>query len=130
MTLIEAESEKINDLTEVDIMLIIITIGPVIHILSLIGVVGFVSLMTNGLINVLNMKSGLVRYRHALERFTNENKKNTKTQTEGFRQEATTPPHDETEEGWAKVVRKPALVSPVTIQGRQADDRHPRVMRR
>lgn len=35
------------------------------------------------------------------------------------------PLHDETEEGWAEVVRKPSLVYPVTIQELPASYRHP-----
>lgn len=46
---IKAENEKINDSIEIDIILTVITISPVVQILPLI--VGFVS----------NMKSGLIR---------------------------------------------------------------------
>ena len=38
---IEAENEKINDLTKIKIVFIIITISLVIHILSLIAIVVF-----------------------------------------------------------------------------------------
>lgn len=58
----EAENKKINNLTHIDIILIIITISLVIHILNLIARVNlFVS----------SMKSGLTR----LERSLNENMK-------------------------------------------------------
>ena len=46
------------------------------------------------------------------------------SQTEEFKQ-PTILPHDETEEGWYKVDRKPTLVYPVTIKGLPEDDRHP-----
>jgi hypothetical protein len=49
---IEEENEKINDLTKIKIVFIIITISLVIHILSLIAIVGFVPNMENGLIRV------------------------------------------------------------------------------
>ena len=52
---IEEENEKINDLTKIKIVFIIITISLVIHILPLIAIVGFF---------VPNMKSGLIKYKH------------------------------------------------------------------
>ena len=62
----------------------------------------------------------------ALERPTYWNKKNTQTQTEEFRQEPIAPLHEETEEGWPTLIKKPTLVHPVTTQEWPADDGHPR----
>lgn len=60
----------------------------------------------------------------ALERFTNENKKNTQKETEEFRQEPAVPMHEEIEEGCPKVLRKRNLVYQIMIQEWPADDRH------
>lgn len=43
--------------------------------------------------------------------------------TKKFRQDPTVPAHKETEEGWPKVVRKPTLVYPVTIQDIPSDNK-------
>lgn len=61
----------------------------------------------------------------AIERCTNENKKNAQTQIEEFRQESIVPSHDETEEERPKLTRKPTLVYPVTIEEQPECDRHP-----
>ena len=60
----------------------------------------------------------------ALERLKDENKKNTQTQRNLDKNFAYHPPHDETEEGWPKVVRKPTLLYPITIHDLLADDSH------
>ena len=60
---IEAEYEKLNDLSEIDIIPIIITVSLVINFIfnSHSGV--FVPTMKNGLIIVSNMKNGQIRYK-------------------------------------------------------------------
>ena len=56
---IDTENEKINDLIEIEITAIRITISLVIHILPLIAIVGFF---------VPNMKSGLISLRETCKR--------------------------------------------------------------
>lgn len=60
-----------------------------------------------------------------LERPTNENKKNTQTQTKEFRAEPTAPLHCETKEECPIVIRTSTLTYPITIQEQSPDDRHP-----
>jgi hypothetical protein len=43
---------------------------------------------------------------------------------EEFIEESTVPPHDETEEGWPKIVSKPTLFYPINIQDLPGDNRH------
>lgn len=69
----EAVNEGKNELAGIDIMLIII-INLVIHILSLIARVYYSAKCEKWVDNI-----------HALQRLTNENKKNTQTQTEQLR---------------------------------------------
>lgn len=81
---IKAQNEKINDLIEIDIILIIITISLVVHILTSTPIV------------VLCPKcEKWIDKRQASERLIEESKKNIQTQVAG----STTPLHKETEEG-------------------------------
>lgn len=48
---IEGENEKINNLTEIDIILVILSISLVIHILFLITIVVFMPDMKSGLMS-------------------------------------------------------------------------------
>lgn len=91
-----AENRTINDLAEIDIIPITITIGLVIHILSSIA-------------RVFYAKYEKWIWDTSIRK-TYENKENSQTQTEEFRQESTTPLHDATEEERPKVIRNPILV--------------------
>lgn len=72
---------NINDLTEIDIRLIIITNSLVIHNLSLVAIVFCVKY------------EKLIDKIQALESLINEHKKNIQAQTEECRQGPITPPH-------------------------------------
>lgn len=93
-----------NYLTQIDIILIIITISLVIHNLALIVLVGFCAKYEKWIDSI-----------QVLEKLINENKKYTQTQTEEFIQEPTALPYDETEEQQPKDVRKSNLAYPVTL---------------
>lgn len=79
-----AESEKINDLSEVHALSITTSI---IHSLSLIHIAAFCAKYEKWIDKI-----------QTLERLINENRKNAQTETEQFRQEPTVPLHDESEE--------------------------------
>lgn len=79
-----AESEKINDLTEVHALSITTRI---IHNLSLIDIIVFCAKYEKWIDKI-----------QTLERLINENRKNAQTETEQFRQEPTAPLHHESEE--------------------------------
>ena len=93
---LDAENETINNLVEIDIIPVIIAISLVIHILSLIPIVVFLCVCKyEKWIDKINV----------LKTYTWKKEKPTK-------------------EGWSKIVRKPTLIYPATIQELSLDDRH------
>ena len=60
----------------------------------------------------------------ALGKLTTTDNKNNQTKTEEFREEPTSPLRNEMKEGWPKVIQKPILIHPVTIQEQPAKDRY------
>lgn len=108
---VEAESENINNLPGIDIMMIIITVSLIIHVI-------FNS--HSGFFGVKSIK--WINKIQALERLVNENKKNTQTQTEEFSQDPAAIDMMKLKKGVSRLLEnQPTLIYLVTIQDLPAD---------